>query len=298
MNIRSRRRWRRSSLPGFTLIELLVVIAIIGILVALLLPAVNAAREAARRTQCSNNLKQIGIALVIHHDSKGTLPYAHGYDGNRLTWAWSALILPYIEEGAAHNICDFDVGYNLVPNRIAIKQFFGFYQCPSAPPNELITCCGSIPGTRDAAETNYAAISTDRRYTWYWGSPPATNESGPMYFNSAVKFREITDGTSKTFIVGEVDRDQEDAFKTAYPSYCTPDCFIGSIWTAHNHITTFYGINANTDLETAGVDSHHPEGANFLFVDGHVGFFPVATDQLVLKVLTTRDHGDFAYSEL
>jgi prepilin-type processing-associated H-X9-DG protein len=269
-------------------------LVVIGILVTLLLPAVNA----ARRTQCLNNEKQIGLALFNYHDVQGTLPYAHGNDGNRITWAWSALILPHIEEGAAHNICNFDVGYNLMPNRIAIKQFFVFYQCPSASRNELITCCISIPGTRDAAETNYAAITTDRRYTWYWGAPPAKNESGPMYFNSAVKFREITDGTSKTFIVGEVDRDQDDPHKALYPNYCTPDCFISSIWTAHNHITTFYGINAGTDLETAGVDSHHPGGANFLFVDGHVGFFPVATDQLVLKGLTTRDHGDYADSEL
>ena len=296
MDNQPKNRLRQQNSRGFTLVELLVVVAILGILVSLLLPAVNAAREAARRIQCANNLRQIGIALTNYHDSQGTLPYAHGNDRNRYTWAWSAVILPFIEEGAAHDICDFDVGYNLVPNRLAIKQFFMFYQCPSAPRNELITCCSSIPGTRDAAETNYAAITTDRRYTWYWGAPPARNESGPMYFNSAVKFREITDGTSKTFIVGEVDRDQEDPFKGQYPSYCTPDCFIGSIWTAHNHITTFYGINAGTDLETAGVDSHHPEGANFLFVDVHVAFFPVSTDQIVLKALTTRDHSD--YSEL
>ena len=292
INVRSRHCRRLDNSPGFTLVELLVVIAIIGILVALLLPAVQAAREAARRASCINNLKQLGIALHNYHDVQGTLPYAHGNDGERFVWAWSALILPFIEEGAAHSRCNFDVGYNLLPNREAIKQFYSLYQCPSAPPNQWITCCSSIPGTEDAAETNYAAITTDRRYTNYWGSPPARNESGPMYFNSTVKFREITDGTSKTFIVGEVDRDQEDAFKARYPSYCTPSCYIGSIWTAHNHITTFYGINANTDLEIGGVDSHHPGGANFLFVDGHVAFFPDATDQIVLKTLTTRDHGD------
>ena len=93
-------------------------LVVIGILVTLLLPAVNA----ARRTQCLNNEKQIGLALFNYHDVQGTLPYAHGNDGNRITWAWSALILPHIEEGAAHNICNFDVGCNLMPNRIATRM--------------------------------------------------------------------------------------------------------------------------------------------------------------------------------
>jgi prepilin-type N-terminal cleavage/methylation domain-containing protein len=139
---------------GFTLVKLLVVIAIIGILVTLLLPAVNAAREAARRTQCLNNEKQIGLALLNYHDVQDVFPYAHGYVAGTYTWAWSALILPYIEEAAAYDQCNFDIGYNTVGNRRAIRQSFHFYQCPSAPPNELISCCANIPGTEDTAETN------------------------------------------------------------------------------------------------------------------------------------------------
>ena len=157
---------------GFTL----VVIAIIGILVALLLPAVQAAREAARCLQCKNNLKQIGLALLCYEDTQGVFPYAHGRAANGVfTWAWSALILPYVEQAAAYDRCDFDpnLGYNTVENQEAIKQQFPFYHCPSAPPNELITCCIHIPGTADTGETNYAAISHNGRYTNFW--PPHQN---------------------------------------------------------------------------------------------------------------------------
>ncbi|MDC0935546.1 DUF1559 domain-containing protein [Pirellulales bacterium] len=304
-SVRSRPRFTLAELPvvsepararrrGFTLVELLVVIAIIGVLVALLLPAVQAAREAARRTQCLNNQKQIGVALLNYHDTQGNFPYAHGWDGI-YTWAWSALILPYVEEAAAYDLCNFDIGYNSVGNRHAIKQKFHFYQCPSAPPNELISCCANIPGMEDTAETNYAAISHNRRYTWFWGGaegPPARNEVGVMHYNSQVRMREITDGTSNTFYVGEVDVDQDDQFKTDYPSYCTPSCFVGSMWSNTNHITTFYGINARLDWDKGSINSHHPGGANFLFVDGHISFFSESIDQDVLNGLASRDGGE------
>jgi prepilin-type N-terminal cleavage/methylation domain-containing protein len=94
---------------AFTLVELLVVIAIIGILVALLLPAVQAAREAARRSSCQNNLKQIGLALQSHHDVVGTLPMGASLEEGAM---WSAFILPYIEEGRLKDLLTIDFEHN------------------------------------------------------------------------------------------------------------------------------------------------------------------------------------------
>ncbi len=100
-----------NSRSAFTLVELLVVIAIIGVLVALLLPAVQAAREAARRSQCQNNLKQMGLALQMYHDTYEVFPSASG--GGGTGWSWSARILPYFEQSNVRDLIDFSVAYNV-----------------------------------------------------------------------------------------------------------------------------------------------------------------------------------------
>jgi len=145
---------KRIAPRGFTLVELLVVITIIGILIALLLPAVQAAREAARRMQCTNNLKQFGLALHNYHLTHKVFPYGAG--GGGTWWSWSALILPFIEQNAIYDQIDFDKPYNAVHpvNNDVMKNFIAAYQCPSAPPNVLCACCSGIPGHEDTAETN------------------------------------------------------------------------------------------------------------------------------------------------
>ena len=157
------------SQKGFTLVELLVVIAIIGILIALLLPAVQAAREAARRMQCSNNLKNIGLGLLNYHDAHGVFP--PGTMGTGTSWSWSARILPFMEVGDIHKQIDFAYNYNqysssgpIAINNRAMKTFVSTYICPSAPEPYLDRLLRrEFQGDEDTAETNYSAVATHRR---------------------------------------------------------------------------------------------------------------------------------------
>ncbi|HEU5118030.1 MAG TPA: DUF1559 domain-containing protein, partial [Isosphaeraceae bacterium] len=130
---------------GFTLIELLVVIAIIGVLIALLLPAVQAAREAARRAQCTNNMKQLGLSMHNYHDTMGSFPIGrtgsgYSYPGcpntNRRTWALS--IMPYLELASVFNAVNFSQPFYDASNRTAVMTSISVYQCPSDPNNETI----------------------------------------------------------------------------------------------------------------------------------------------------------------
>jgi prepilin-type N-terminal cleavage/methylation domain-containing protein len=294
---------RNAVRTGFTLVELLVVIAIIGVLIALLLPAVQAAREAARRTQCKNNLKQIGLALQLYYDSNNVFPPAAGTKpiingkGGDIIWSWSALILPFMEQANAANLIDFNTGYNTPKNAAAIKTFIPVYQCPSAPPNELCTCCIFIPGEEDAAETNYSAVGTHLKRNYGYVDNPIDG-SGVMYDNSGTRLQDITDGTSNTLMVSEWDGSDTDPFKHQYPEYC-PDgnCVIGEVWMAENRIVSFYGINGAFLLIQSGIVSHHIGGANVLIADGSVRFVAERVDQSVLIALTTRAGGETISAE-
>lgn len=282
---RQPRRGRAVSAAGFTLVELLVVIAIIGVLVALLLPAVQAAREAARRSQCVNNLRQMGIALQNYHGAKQAFPHAAGYANGRYLWSWSATILPYLEEANAESLIKYENGYNVPVNKTAITTRFSVYQCPTAPPNELVSCCIDIPGEADAGETTYSATATHRKI--YYGVD--VDGTGAIFENSKTSFKDILDGSSNTLIVGEVDHDQDDPWKTTYPDYCPGrGCHIGKPWAAGNQISTYRGINSKPVFEQTGIQSWHAGGAHFLFVDGHASFLDESLPQEIVTALTTR----------
>ena len=308
MLARTRRHPSRQS-PGFTLVELLVVIAIIGILIALLLPAVQAAREAARRMQCTNNLKQMGLGVLNYELTHKKFPTGAGGGGTK--WSWSALILPYMEQTQSLALCDFEHGYNEVINGKATKTFLDVYHCPSAPEHQLISCCIGIRGDgsgytdeEDTAETNYSAIATHHRYDVARCDPrnPCEPDSGVMHVDwsgftpagpGVHAIRDVSDGLSHTLLVSEYVRNDNDPHKARHPPYCPNlQCYMGKFWASENVITTGYGINAGTDYLKSAIQSLHPGGANFLFGDGHVAMLSEDIDQGLLESLTTRAGGE------
>jgi prepilin-type N-terminal cleavage/methylation domain-containing protein/prepilin-type processing-associated H-X9-DG protein len=233
-------RKNRPGPRGFTLIELLVVIAIIGLLIALLLPAVQSAREAGRRMQCANNLKQIGLALHNYHGSK--LCFPPGYvDGNTVAasdathdvgpgWGWASYILPYLDETNTWSQINFSVAVGTGTNTTVSQQALPMYQCPSDPLqqafgvwnwnnnfsstictvahanyvgcNGWVECLANAGGLYVPDPTNLGAEDNDAGPT---GSAQPTGLAGDglFYRNSHNTFKNVKDGLSRTIIVGE-----------------------------------------------------------------------------------------------
>lgn len=284
----SRRRHPRS---GFTLVELLVVIAIIGILIALLLPAVQAAREAARRMHCSNNLKQIGIALHNYHDTMKTFPpgFIAGMTSATRTqpqWGWSALILPYLEQGPVHDaaqvkrltlLAALDAATTNSTIGDALLTTLSAYRCPSDIAGDYID--GTDPAVErvwdsDGASTNTGFQPPVSNYIGNYGllDCVGTIENNGVLFGSeiAIGLRDIKDGTSSVFAVGE---------RTEL-CYHGPGTWLGasSMWDTPNGVYfvvghVLYPINDPAPDHCAeGFSSTHPGGAQFLFCDGSVHF--------------------------
>ena len=295
---------RRRRLPGFTLVELLVVIAIIGILVALLLPAVQAAREAARRTQCQNNLKQMGLATLNHAETRGeTLPLACPGDGRPGLFTH---LLPFLEEQANYDQIDLDgtAHHNPNPDQNPVRfREIAVYICPSYPPPTVIFSA-TAGAYQLGALTTYqgvggAIIENDQEVV--------ASQYGPMPFNGAFawgkaqRIGEVSDGLSQTLLFGEfVHRD------IVAGEFVDPPGNVRPWITADNQTLGTYSFRVcelppNTDVERIAdgvpfnhlpMGSHHQGITYFARGDGSVHSISNGIDLQAYQALATASGDD------
>jgi len=291
---------------GFTLVELLVVIAIIGVLIALLLPAVQAAREASRRTQCQNNLKQIALAALNYESAKGHFP--HGWVRDRLfgpCWGWGTYLLPYIGDSPTYSILDPERKHledaTLNPSGLqALQTPISTYRCPSDSPEPLTPINSNLQpwpvgliNEKEVAKSNYIGVygPGDMAEVNPMPDNPANGAianaidnygKGVYSKNSTIKSKDITDGLSNTFSFGER------AFRIPRHEYVD----VAEYWAAHwcglnagNQSnwhsegphwvlgSTFTFLHNSVHAEAIqGFSSGHPGGAQFAMCDGAVRF--------------------------
>ncbi|MBA3482260.1 MAG: DUF1559 domain-containing protein [Pirellulales bacterium] len=298
---------------GFTLVELLVVIAIIGVLIALLLPAVQASREAARRTQCRNNLKQIGLALHNHLDARKCLPAGYtssiklNLDDGGPGWAWGAKIMPYIEQSALYKLVDSSVPVEGVAAMAVRMKSVPTFICPS---DDLFQAIVDVP--KKAFGSN--EILCQMAGSSYIGSAGTVRPTckvcrdkfdGVFGRNKQIEDREIVDGFSNTIAVGErahristgtlwgvvpdsklIDQQVQGLF-AAGPAYVLGTTFAEGFNIEEGEMDQMDHFVMNSYAESFGSD--HTGGCHFVFCDGGVRFVYDNIDPAVFNALATRD---------
>ncbi len=313
---------RRTAARAFTLVELLVVIAIIGILIALLLPAVQAAREAARRSQCSNNLKQIGLALLNYESVRKSFPPGGLWSpSGSYGFSWIVRILPYTEESAIYQRLDwsgasYGGALGWLGQNAANAQTLGYVQfpwlyCPSSTLPILVLNTGGW--TVNPSGTMYAGIAgatndaTARDKANTGTAPGRISFGGVLISLASVRIADISDGTTHTLIVGEQSDWCNDGFGNL--SDCRSDCTHGFCmgpgddgWDRIFNITTVvsgineksanaFGVPGNCGPNRA-IQSVHPGGAHLLAADGSVHFVAETLDIQTFYNLVNRKDGN------
>ncbi len=275
---------------GLTLVELLVVIAIIGVLIALLLPAIQSGREAARRTQCSNNLKQIGLACLSYHDSFRGFPSGYitsvPYSETVATmpgWGWASLILPMMEESGVYGAIHFGLPIE-DPRNAIIQTVISGYLCPSdqvEPVDFLLTDVGGNAIIHAAPSSYAACVGSDA------SEVDAATGNGVFYRNSHTRIAMITDGMAHTTIVGDRGWGQVHGIWAGAPDSAVTRAGEFNPWQsatatapaltlAHNN---WINILSDSDGGLDDFSSFHTDGANMLFADGSVHFIhSIVTD--------------------
>ncbi|MBA2116652.1 DUF1559 domain-containing protein [Bremerella alba] len=294
----------RNKKHGFTLVELLVVIAIIGVLIALLLPAVQQAREAARRMQCSNNMKQVGLALHTYHDTfqkfpRGTYACCYG--------TWQVAILPQIEQGNLWENYNMAERYSHASNQDVTTLRIDTLTCPSDTPNAPYVS-GGIEYTAHNYAANYGNVGHYRSAPGQM--PPDLNGiefmGAPFSFEKAFGFRDITDGTTNTLLVSEVLQGVDGDLRgftwwgaaSGFSGYLPPNARDPDVMESSSVCknTPERGLPC-TSATTSNPYRHasrsrHPGGVQSLLCDGSVRFVPETVDLATWRGLSTAQGGE------
>lgn len=268
---------------GLTILELLVVFAVIAVLVALILPAVQAARESARRVECSNHLKQIGIALHSYHELLGALP--PGWRDDHLmhsAYAWSNGLLPFLEQNAVFNEINFSKPLDAPEHLVMAERRVPALRCPSdiAPPLFALY--------EHNDPSNFLMDLPHSNYVGVFGTldPDGTSDpgNGPFVRNRSVRFIEFVNGQSNVLMIGERTAEQLPAtwFGFIYGSEEAQSRVAGYVNHAPGH----------HDADECEFSSRHTGGAFFLWGDGRASFVSETVDQELYREWGTlkRNH--------
>ena len=303
---------------GFTLVELLVVIAIIGILVALLLPAVQAAREAARRSQCSNNLKQIGLAVLNYEQAIKSLPpgaIALGYCCSTYSGiSWPISILPYLEQQSLYDLYHLELPNEDPQNQTVCQSLVSTYVCPNDPAAEVVEPPASGPGAYDGLRYRHgsyrgsAGVNDGISNHWWDGQTAAASFNNfelPMTLRGVfytirnlkvrgVKLKHIQDGTSKTLLVGEAvnitPHNRGTFWAYSFTAYNKGTITLGDSRMLLGDYEVCKTINPNAEPCKRFFGGQHAGGVvPFVLCDGSIRFITSEVDLQVLANAATID---------